>query len=282
MVSTSGQPRSHALLRSATAAGEIAVEEYGYGLGPPDGILVLRYPPRFTVPDFPEERDDFLHQIFWSPDGVLTLNRGGTTRFASSSEMLWVRRGVVAEVRGLDAQTVLRVCVRQAPAALTTLGAAVLSPGPQVGAMLLSIARPGIAEEVGLRTRAEVLDALAASSPVEIERTAAGSSPARAVARELLRDPADPTGLGEWAYRLHVSAKTLQRDFEREFAMTFTAWRTRTRMQAAVALLHDRSVTETAHLVGYASASAFVAAFTREYGEPPGRRTGRALHRRAG
>ena len=74
MVSTSGQPRSHALLRSATAAGEIAVEEYGYGLGPPDGILVLRYPPRFTVPDFPEERDDFLHQIFWSPDGVLTLD----------------------------------------------------------------------------------------------------------------------------------------------------------------------------------------------------------------
>ena len=280
-MSTRRQPGSVDLTRTATAAGEIAVEEYGYGLGPPTGILVLRYPPGLAVPDFPEERNDFLHQLVWSPDGALAVHRGESTRFVSSAEMLWVRRGVVAGLRGLGVQTVLRVCVRQAPAALTSLGAAVLSPPPWVGARLLEIARPGVGDEDGLRARVDVLDALTGCPAAELGHAPATDGPARAVARALLRDPADPTGLRDWAERLHVSAKTLQRDFEREFSTTFTVWRTRARMQAALALLRDRSVTETAHRVGYASASAFVAAFAREYGEPPRRCLERA-HRQAG
>lgn len=266
----SGRGQAGAAL-TASATGEITVEEYGYGLGPPTGILVLRYPPSFTVPDFPEYRDDFLHQVFWSPDGVLCVRRGGTTRFLSSDEMLWVRRGVVAEVHGLGVQTVLRVCVRRAPRRLTRLAAAVLTPEEQVRLQLLALARPGVDEARALRTRATVLDALAAGTASEVGHRATASTPARDVTRALLRDPADQTGLNEWAARFHVSAKTMQRDFEREFAMPFTAWRTRLRMRAAIALLNDQSVTETAHRVGYASASAFVAAFTREFGTPPGR-----------
>src|SRR3546814_16373071 len=77
--------------------------------------------------------------------------------------------------------------------------------------------------------------------------------------------------MADWAARRHVSTKTLQRDIEREFDASFTALRTRIRLKAAAALLHGHSVTETAHLVGYSSASSFVAAFTREFGETPGR-----------
>ena len=66
----------------------------------------------------------------------------------------------------------------------------------------------------------------------------------------------------------------LQRDLERVFGVSFTTLRTRIRLRAAAAYLHDRSVTETAHLVGYASASAFVTAFTREYGQTPGEFSG--------
>jgi len=270
-MSPRGQSTSLPAPRTATAVGEITVQEFGYGLGPPNGIMVLRYPPGQTIPDFPEAREDFLHQVFWSPDGVLAVRRGETSRFVSSREMLWVRRGVVTEVRGLGVQTVLRVCLRQAPAALTSLPAAALAPEEHVGTRLLRIARPGVSEAEGLRTRVEMLDALSASPAVEIDHVGAGDTPAHMVARALLANPADATSLADWAARLHVSAKTLQRDLEREFAVTFTALRTRIRLKAAVAMLADRSVTETAHLVGYASASAFVAAFTREFGKSPGR-----------
>lgn len=271
MMSSNGHLRTLVGAQTATASGSIAVDEYGYGLGPPTGILVLRYPPQPAIPDFPADRDDFLHQIFWSPDGVLTVRRGASSRFLSSAEMLWVRRGVVAEVRGLGLQTVVRVCVRQVPAALSRLEAGIFAPDAEVGRRLLAIARPGVGEDAGLQVRHDVLEGLARCGAVRIDHVDSTATPALAVAQALLRDPADATSLAGWAAHLHVSTKTLQRNFEREFAMTFTAWRTATRLRAAAAMLHDLSVTDTAHRVGYASASALVAAFTREFGTPPGR-----------
>ncbi|HEY9562881.1 MAG TPA: hypothetical protein VIR30_03835, partial [Nocardioides sp.] len=178
MVSPRGQARSLSVPRTATSSGEIAIEEFGYGLGPPTGILVLRYPASSTVPDFPEDRDDFLHQVFWSPDGVLLVRRGTTSRFLAPTEMLWLRRGVVAEVRGLGVQTILRTCVRQAPSGLTDLNAAVLAPGEEARATLLSLARPGISEAEGLRARVAILDALAACPAGEIEHAGSWQSPA--------------------------------------------------------------------------------------------------------
>ncbi|MGH3238807.1 MAG: helix-turn-helix domain-containing protein, partial [Spirillospora sp.] len=98
-----------------------------------------------------------------------------------------------------------------------------------------------------------------------------GTGFALAVARSLSHDPGDPTRLGEWADRLRVSVKTLQRDFVREYGMPYTRWRTRLRLRAARVLLDSHPVSTVAHQVGYASTSAFITAFTKEYGHTPGR-----------
>ncbi|MFI6824814.1 helix-turn-helix domain-containing protein [Micromonospora sp. NPDC050187] len=103
------------------------------------------------------------------------------------------------------------------------------------------------------------------------DRQPGGSGVAVTVAMALAHDPGDPTRLDEWAERLHVSVKTLQRDFVREFGMSYTRLRTRLRLRASLALLEIRPVGEVAHRIGYASPSAFVAAFAREYGYTPGR-----------
>lgn len=269
-MSTRGQMPAPAGLPLASSVGEITVQEFGYGLGPPTGILVLRYPPGRFVPDFPEYRDDFLHQIFWSPDGILLVRRGDSSHFIPPGQMLWIRTGVVAEVRGLRSQTVLRTCVRAAPPALTAVPAATLTPSEQVRRRLLGLARSGVDEADALRARAEILDELADSPAVPLDHLAVTDTPARVVARALFGNPADDTRLTGWAERLHVSPKTLQRDIDRVYGTSFTTLRTRIRLRAAVAYLQDGSVTETAHLVGYASASAFVSAFTKEFGQTPG------------
>jgi AraC-like DNA-binding protein len=98
---------------------------------------------------------------------------------------------------------------------------------------------------------------------------------AATVARALLQDPADRTELREWAARLHVSIKTLQRDFLREYGKSYSRWRTELRLRASRALLETQPVAEVALRVGYASPSAFIAAFAREYGYTPGRRVAR-------
>lgn len=269
-MSTRGRMPAPADLPLASSVGEITVQEFGYGLGPPSGILVLRYPPGRFVPDFPENREDFLHQIFWSPDGVMLVRRGDSSHFIPSGQMLWIRTGVVAEVRGLRSQTVLRVCVRAAPPALTALAAATVTPSEEVQTRLLGLAKPGVDEVEALRARVEILEDLAGSPAMALDHLAVDDTPARVVARALLGNPADATRLTGWAERLHVSAKTLQRDIDRVYGTSFTTLRTRIRLRAAVAYLKGGSVTETAHLVGYASASAFVSAFTREFGRTPG------------
>ena len=104
-----------------------------------------------------------------------------------------------------------------------------------------------------------------------------GSGLATVVARALLHDPADRTELREWAARLHVSLKTLQRDFLREYGTSYRRWRTELRLRASRALLETEPVAEVARRVGYATSSAFIAAFAREYGYTPGRRSARGV-----
>ncbi|MDQ4114891.1 MAG: AraC family transcriptional regulator [Actinomycetota bacterium] len=276
--------RGHQRLRSAaaataSAAGEVEVEEYGYGLGPPTGMLVLRYPPQGPVVDFPESRNDFVHQVFWSPDGLLAVRRGVTTDFVGPQHALFVRRGVVSELGALDHQTVLRVCLRQMPKHLDVHAAARYTVTQDAADALLSVVRPGVSQETGLAARSIWLAGLTDAEPVAHRPSTSG--PAPVVAAALLRNPADPTSLTAWAARLHVSPKTLQRDFEREYGRSFSAWRTAIRLQASTAMLSRWSVTETAHRVGYSSASAYIAAFTREYGEPPGRHSDRTTRGKA-
>jgi AraC-like DNA-binding protein len=94
---------------------------------------------------------------------------------------------------------------------------------------------------------------------------------ATTVARALHRNPADTTELREWAGRLHISVKTLQRDFLREYGTSYSRWRMSLRLRVSQSLLPSFSVAEVARRVGYRTPSAFCAAFAREFGYTPGR-----------
>lgn len=249
----------------------VRCEEFGYGLGRPDGIFVLRYRAAGVL-EFGGRRQDFLHQLYFSPDGILTVLLGSQTLFTGGGEAFWAARAVAHDVRAGDRGTVYRVCLRETPSALEGLRAGVVSLAPEAARLLTAvIARAGCTEHEALAARQRFMTGLAASPETYAAQHAKGTGAALAVARELARDPADPTELREWARRLHVSVKSLQRDFVREYGVSFTRWRTVQRLRAARVLLGDQPVTRVAHLVGYASPSAFVAAFTKEYGHTPGR-----------
>ncbi|WP_020388432.1 helix-turn-helix transcriptional regulator [Kribbella catacumbae] len=244
--------------------------EFGYGLGTPGGILVLRCVSAGRL-EFGESRQDFLHQLYWSPDGPLSARHGSATSFAGSSEAVWVQRAVTHAVHAPDRQLVFRVCLREVPAALTGLRFGAVAISPEAGQLVAEIATPGYAEADALAARARIMAGLGASVRDFTGLHTDGPGFALRVARELAQDPGNPTQLDEWAARFHISPKTLQRDFHREFGRSFTAWRTHLRLRAAQVLLDTHPVSEVAHRVGYSSPSAFIAAFTRTYGHTPGR-----------
>ena len=92
-----------------------------------------------------------------------------------------------------------------------------------------------------------------------------------AVARQVLASPSDGHALEELARRHAVGRRTLERIFRRETGMSFGLWKQKARLSDAVRLLAEgRSVTDTALDSGYASVSAFIAAFKRTFGCTPG------------
>ncbi len=95
---------------------------------------------------------------------------------------------------------------------------------------------------------------------------------ARAIAARLQENPADNESLAELSKRAAASVRTTQRLFLRETGLSFAQWRQRLRLLAAIERLGaGASVTSTALDAGYASVSAFVSAFRREFGVTPGR-----------
>jgi AraC-like DNA-binding protein len=103
-------------------------------------------------------------------------------------------------------------------------------------------------------------------TPPEMPRAAG----ARAVAEELIRDPAIDLTVEEWATRALSSPRTLRRDFLAGTGLTFEQWRLRNRLIAAVEFLAaGYDVDQVAARVGFASRNGFTRAFKKEYGPTP-------------
>lgn len=86
---------------------------------------------------------------------------------------------------------------------------------------------------------------------------------------EAAADPAEAT-LERAAATAAMSERSFRRHFEKETGVTWREWLMQARNLAAMALLAEgRRVTDVAAEVGYASLSAFAAAFTRMTGEAP-------------
>ena len=83
-------------------------------------------------------------------------------------------------------------------------------------------------------------------------------------------EPGDNRPLSAWAEQIHVSERTLARQFVRELGLSFGEWRQRLRFLAAIeALDSHRSIQEIAFDMGYSTGSAFIAMFQRQAGCTP-------------
>jgi len=136
--------------------------------------------------------------------------------------------------------------------------------------MLLHLAHTGMPRERRIRAQRVCLEMITdeASPPVTVPSPV--DPRIRSLAEAILADPADDSSLEAWAWRTSMSARTIARAFRAETGMTFTQWRTRVRMIAAVELLGaGEPVGLVARRVGYATISAFSAAFSRTMGRPP-------------
>ena len=95
---------------------------------------------------------------------------------------------------------------------------------------------------------------------------------ALALASHILASPASDETLDQLSRRFGASRRTLERLFQMETGLSLGLWRQKVRMLHSVRILAEgQSVTTAALDTGYASVSAFIAAFRKTFGYTPGR-----------
>jgi AraC-like DNA-binding protein len=92
----------------------------------------------------------------------------------------------------------------------------------------------------------------------------------KCMVEEISQAPEIERSLDVWARRLGMSARSLQREFQRETGMTIGQWRQQLRILISLEKLSNgMSVTDTCFAVGYKNVSAFIKAFRQTVGLTP-------------
>jgi AraC-like DNA-binding protein len=95
---------------------------------------------------------------------------------------------------------------------------------------------------------------------------------AAAVAEHVMARPSSVDSLDDLARRFAVGRRTLERLFRDETGLSFGLWRQKVRLLDSIRLLAEgKSVTDAALDTGYASVSAYIAAFKNTFGCTPSR-----------
>ncbi len=214
-------------------------------------------------------------QLIYAASGVMRIKADGRLWLAPPARAVWAPAGLEHEIwaRGDFAMRTLYIAPHLAAAL----------PDACVGLEVPPLLRELIVHIVGLgmlnqgdpdhEALAQVATGLL-KSPQPLPSSLPWPRDRRAVAaaERLLADPGDPAELTALARASGASARTLQRLFLDETGYGFSEWRQRLRLLHAATLLGaGASVTEAGLESGYASTSAFIAAFKKQLGRTPSR-----------
>ncbi len=243
-----------------------------------EGQIVAPVGSAVVVGSFPLDGDEWFgvhehgaHQLAWAQRGVLAVRAADRTWVLPSTVALWIPAGVPHATGATSAALLRSLYFWPERCPLTRTEPQVVPVSGLLRELIGHLAQDGL--DAAARRRAEdvVLDQLHPVSVTTVRAPLPADPRARRVALALRADPADDRSLAQWGALVGASARTLARAFAASTGMPFGQWRTQLRLEAAMPMLAaGATVSAVARRVGYGSPSAFVAAFRRGVGVPPG------------
>jgi AraC-like DNA-binding protein len=217
-------------------------------------------------------------QLAYAAAGFLTLHADDASWVVPADRAAWIPAGAR---HSLATRVRTRLHTIYLPAgAASALGAAttVVHVTPLVRELIAHIVGRGtldLTDEADRRVVDVLVDQVRQIDIAPLELQSPVDARAREVAELLRDDPSrDPD---ELARAVGSSRRTLERRFRAETALALGRWRQRAQILRAMELLSEgASVTDAGQSVGYATTSAFIAAFRRVTGATPGRFVERA------
>jgi AraC-like DNA-binding protein len=219
-------------------------------------------------------------QIAYCPDAVIQVTAGRWLHVLGPAEAVWLPGGLPHRISATTPRSALNLYLRPGVAPGLGDGPVVLALGALERELVRTTAQASSSDR-GTPAFERLVDVLfdrLRPAPSTAALARAPADPLLAVMHEhWLLAEADDLDLAAWAERLALSTRTLQRRIRAATGLSFRLWRQQVRLlRAAEALLVGKPVKAAAMDAGYASTSAFVAAFREAFGVTPG-----ALQRRA-
>lgn len=230
-------------------------------------------------------RDDSAHvsqphshargQLFGATRGLLTVGVADAVWLVPSSHAVWLPPHLQhwasshGPFEGWGAYVVEPLCATLPAAACTVRLSGLLREAVRRAAAWPLERHAPLRPDQG-RVLDVILDEIRALPPEPLSVPMPRDARLLRIAQALVADPASPRDLEQWAAWGALSARTLSRRFVLETGLTFSAWRQRARLMRALELLATgQPVGSVALDLGYATASAFIAAFRQSLGSTP-------------
>ena len=242
----------------------------------PDGSVWVRTNPLTVLHDHvSSEHEHEWDQLTYAASGVMRVHTESASWLVPPHRAVWLPAGVrhteemhaPVSVRTLYLAPKLanrlprEICMVNIPALMREL--------------ILHISRIGVLDRrkpAQAHLISVLLDELVGAPGVPLQLPMPRDPRARRLAALLQDAPHDDGSVADLSRRAGASRRTMERLFLGETKMTVGEWRRRLRLLHGVRLLAGgESVTNAAIDAGYASTSAFIAAFKRTFGMTPSR-----------
>jgi AraC-like DNA-binding protein len=214
-------------------------------------------------------------QLTYAASGVMRLHTDSATWLVPPHRAVWLPAGV-QHIEELHAPVSIRT-LYLAPKLAKTLprDVCMVNIHALMRELILRISRIGVLDRKKppqAHLISVLLDELVGATDVPLQLPMPLDPRAKRVAALLQASPDDSSSVSALSRRAGASRRTIERLFLHEAKMTVGEWRRRLRLLHGVRLLAGgESVTNAAIDAGYASTSAFIAAFKRTFGVTPSR-----------
>jgi len=229
----------------------------------------IDYPTGHVVPSHSHPTCQLIHAV----QGVMVVSAQGDQWVVPPTRGLWMPAREPHSIRMVGDVQVRTVYIRPDASAHLPAGCRVVGISPLLRELILAaieVAQPYDPDARDGRLMQLLLDEVAVLPSLPLHLPQPSDPDLLTICRVLADAPDDASTLGDWAGRLGVDAKTIQRRFARQTGMTFGQWRQQARLITALEqLAAGVKVVDVALNLGYNSPSAFATMFKRQFGASP-------------
>ena len=214
-----------------------------------------------------------MHQLIYAVRGVMVVQADAGRWVVPPTRAIWMQAGMVHQIRcvGEVHMHSLRIEPQAAPRLMDRTQAVEVSPLlRELIRAAMDVRQPYAPGTRDGRLMRLILDELRGLPVLPLYLAMPTDARLLRITDFLQRNLDDSSTLGDWAQRLAIDVKTIQRLFAKETGMSFGQWRQQARLLRALELLAaGEKVIDVALALGYDSPSAFATMFGKHFGQKP-------------